>query len=277
MSHDEWIEDNVKAEYVHVGGKRVAVCHTSQGDGKPLILLLHGITGDRHGLVPLMRQLDRDFRCIIVEMPGHGESDFLPLRSSRDLQAWWRQVVKEIEASFGPVTATVAHSFGCLALSHSPKIRQIMLNPVPLPSKTYAQYAGVVKNLAPVIGHIYSMRLFVWLRVKALLKSKERHAKQNVSWVSKRSKPSYRQFIYQTKLTSMLSDKFGSDSTRRDVEMAVVGLSDTTAIQRDTLDFTSVFGDNIKLCFLRGGHLLPIEDPERVASLIKVQLLGVNK
>ncbi|MNY74968.1 hypothetical protein D3C86_2141260 [compost metagenome] len=53
------------------------------------------------------------------------------------------------------------------------------------------------------------------------------------------------------------------------MHLVVCGLDDTTASQRDSLELENVFG-NSPLHFLKGGHLLPIESPERVAALIKL-------
>lgn len=55
------------------------------------------------------------------------------------------------------------------------------------------------------------------------------------------------------------------------VHLVVCGLSDTTAFERDSVDMDSVFPGS-QVVFLRGGHLLPIETPDRVASVIKKAL-----
>jgi len=52
------------------------------------------------------------------------------------------------------------------------------------------------------------------------------------------------------------------------VALVVCGMYDTTARQRDTLDMEKVFGPT-RAVFLKGGHLLPIESPERVAHLVR--------
>jgi hypothetical protein len=46
-------------------------------------------------------------------------------------------------------------------------------------------------------------------------------------------------------------------------------MDDTTADQRDSLELGEVFGTSPVL-FLKGGHLLPIESPRRVADLIRL-------
>ncbi len=41
----------------------------------PRILFLHGFLGSGSDWVPIARQLENDYCCILVDLPGHGESD----------------------------------------------------------------------------------------------------------------------------------------------------------------------------------------------------------
>lgn len=275
MDYLEWAEQNLALERLSIGGKTTAVWHTKPNPARSNIVFVHGISGDRHGLVPLLARLADTYNCILVELPGHGSSDFLPLRSSRDLQEWWRQATQQIEQRYGSIVVMVAHSFGCLAFSRAIDCQKIMINPVPEPAEQYARYARVMRRLAPFIGLIYNLRWFVWLRSAVLIKNRTLESRRNVRWVSKLSKPSFQQFIYQSRLTAMLSDSFGVPRSYSDINLVIVGISDTSARQRDTLDFRKVFGPDSELLFLRGGHLLPIEDPARVSEVIADNLSGL--
>lgn len=46
---------------------------TDQGQGPPL-LFVHGIGSDRRRWEPLVELLDHDYRCVTVDLPGHGGS-----------------------------------------------------------------------------------------------------------------------------------------------------------------------------------------------------------
>ncbi len=41
----------------------------------PRIIFLHGFLGSGNDWVPIARQLENDYCCILVDLPGHGESD----------------------------------------------------------------------------------------------------------------------------------------------------------------------------------------------------------
>ena len=41
----------------------------------PRILFLHGFLGSGSDWVPIARQLEKEYSCILVDLPGHGESD----------------------------------------------------------------------------------------------------------------------------------------------------------------------------------------------------------
>src|SRR3954469_17422331 len=55
----------------------VPLAHDLQGDG-PLLVLVHGITENRHSWDPLTADLARDHRVLRVDLRGHGESPAAP-------------------------------------------------------------------------------------------------------------------------------------------------------------------------------------------------------
>jgi hypothetical protein len=118
-------------------------------------------------------------------------------------------------------------------------------------------------------GLFYNLRLFIFLRSITLVKANTWAARKNVGWVSKYSRPTYRQVIYQAGLVDIILDKKAYGYVKDRIDLIVCGLEDTTADQRDSLELEKVFGTSPVL-FLKGGHLLPIESPERVADLIRL-------
>lgn len=244
----------------------------TEPNGKPLLVLVHGISGDHIGMVPLAHELAKHYRVAIIEMPGHGKSDSIPLPNAQALQRWFDSAMVALEEKMGTVAAVCAHSFGCSAVLSGQTVERrkiILLNPVPTPSGMYVTYSRMIMNSAHLWAHVYNFRLFVMLRSLTLTKLRTREAKRRVRWVGWRSKPSFEQIVFQAGLVDMILD--GSayrHAGNGGVSLVVCGLYDTTARQRDSLDMEGVFG-GAHVVFLRGGHLLPIESPDRVARLIR--------
>ncbi len=235
------------------------------------MVLVHGIGGNYAGLVPLAAELVKMCRVAIVELPGHGGSGKIPELSAAALQSWFSGVLEKIEQELGPVKTVCAHSFGCsVVLSEKTLSRKqiILLNPVPTPSGMYASYARMIMNSAHFWAHIYNWRVFTVLRGRTLAKLRTHDARYRVRWVGLQSHPTFNQIVYQARLVDTILDSSAYQRAGAGkVALVVCGMSDTTAYQRDSLDMEGVFGGT-KTVFLRGGHLLPIESPERVARLI---------
>ena len=69
-----WSVDTSAARYVfHV----IDLCPESGRTKRPTLFFLHGFLGSKEDWLPLMRPLSRRFRCIAVDLPGHGESRVL--------------------------------------------------------------------------------------------------------------------------------------------------------------------------------------------------------
>lgn len=49
------------------------LAHSDRGEG-PSIVFAHGLGGDRGRWDPIIERLDDRFRCVAVDLPGHGES-----------------------------------------------------------------------------------------------------------------------------------------------------------------------------------------------------------
>lgn len=269
MKYHKWVRHNLTQATIRVRGGDVMVWSARQQPGRQTILLVHGITGDHFGLVPLIEVLSRTYNCLVVELPGHGGSQRMPLRDARDLQRWFQAAYTVIEHDLSPIDAVVAHSFGCTAVAGSSTRRSktILINPVPQPSEMYTQYARLIMRFAGFWAIFYNVRLFIWLRSMTLAKIPSREARRRIGYVSRYSRPRYHQVIYQAGLVDIILDPAAYSHVKDVVDLVICGLEDTTAMQRDSLEMRRVFGTS-PVEFLRGGHLSPIETPDRVAAMI---------
>ena len=58
---------------IPVATMTIELAHDIQGDG-PLLVLIHGITENRHSWDPLLDDLAADHRVLRVDLRGHGDS-----------------------------------------------------------------------------------------------------------------------------------------------------------------------------------------------------------
>lgn len=248
----------------------------TDGVGKPLVVLVHGISGDHAGLVPLAAELSKTYRVAIVELPGHGGSGMIRHPSAMKFQRWFRDVLELIEKDLGHAVFVVAHSFGCSVVLDDHILRTkkvVLLNPVPAPSDMYARYSQLVVRSSHFLAHIYNWRLFILMRSVVLTKVSDKEARRRVRWVGWNSRPKARQIVYQAKLVDMILDETVYGRLPKDaVSLVICAFGDTTARQRDTLHMEDVFG-KVPAIFLEGGHLLPIESPGRVAYAIREHMV----
>ena len=61
---------------VEVAGHRWSVLEAGAVD-KPLLVLVHGFVGSKENWLPLMRELQRDYRLVAPDLPGWGDSERL--------------------------------------------------------------------------------------------------------------------------------------------------------------------------------------------------------
>ena len=81
------------------------------GESGEKVLLLHGWGCDHKLMEPVAEQLQKQFRVLAIDFPGHGESGRPP--EPWGVEEYAEHTLKVIqELAFVP-TAVIAHSFGC--------------------------------------------------------------------------------------------------------------------------------------------------------------------
>lgn len=275
MDYMTWSEKNLEQVFLAGNDKKTSIW-LSKPNNKPLIVLVHGISGDHAGLIPVAHELTKRYQVVLVDLPGHGMSDEISLPDAQTLKRWFVRTLSLIEEQIGPVPLICAHSFGCSAVLDKKILRSkkvVLINPVPTPSPMYAHYSRMIMDSARFWAHIYNWRVFILLRGVTLAKVRTRESLRRVRWVGWNSRPTYRQIIFQSGLVDMILDGTAYKGLKDGLVTTIIcGMFDTTACERDSLDMREVFGPS-KTIFLRGGHLLPIESPTRVADLVDEAML----
>lgn len=123
---------------VVVAGARTA--YRTHGDpGLPTLVAVHGLRGTHHGLVPLVTRL-RDYRMIVPDLPGFGESSPLPDGRPHDVNGYTVWLTEFLEAVGASDAVLFGHSFGSVlaaaAVAAGTPVRAlVLLNPITRPSE----------------------------------------------------------------------------------------------------------------------------------------------
>ena len=73
--YDEFLS-KISSDFINVGGVRTAY-YFYNGNSNKTILLIHGIGGDFHGMIPLAYRLRDDANLLFVDLPSHGKSQLI--------------------------------------------------------------------------------------------------------------------------------------------------------------------------------------------------------
>ena len=89
----------------------VRLQYTVTGRGPRTVVLLHGWCDERHTWDPLMERLTPDFRCVALDLRGHGESN-CPFDNDFSLAALRNDVAALLAAESVDRAVVVAHGYG---------------------------------------------------------------------------------------------------------------------------------------------------------------------
>ncbi|MGN6200707.1 alpha/beta fold hydrolase [Humibacter sp.] len=98
-----------------VDGSRTWFWEYGDQDAATTIVLVHGFRGDHHGLEPIAARL-QEFRVIVPDLPGFGDSE--PLEKTHDIDGYaaWLQGFLAVVAPAGRFVL-LGHSFGSIVVS----------------------------------------------------------------------------------------------------------------------------------------------------------------
>jgi pimeloyl-ACP methyl ester carboxylesterase len=124
----------VRTEEVELRGGRAKLWSYGAEDAAHLVVFLHGLRGDHHGLEPIIAHLD-SVRVVVPDLPGFGASPPLP-SDPHDIAgyaAWTRDLLTALAPDGNAVLA--GHSFGSIvaaaAVARGAAVRGLVLvNPI---------------------------------------------------------------------------------------------------------------------------------------------------
>ncbi len=148
-------------EFETVEGAQVHFVDTgSRGDERPVVVFVHGASGNLRDAMTVYRErLEDDFRLIFIDRPGHGYSE--PFNGSNDPKAQAASLSGLLEARGVNKAIVVGHSFGGVVtgafgvLYPEKTAGLVFLAPVSHPWGTGVDWHYDLGN-TPVLGWLFS-------------------------------------------------------------------------------------------------------------------------
>lgn len=260
-----------------IGDKKVFYWQKNP-EGKEVIVLLHGFPGNYMGLIDLANSLNHDYRVIIPDLPGCGLSETLTGQHTLENYAiWLNNFLEQVSAKH---TIIIGHSFGSrvalfFSFSYPEKIKKLVLmTPVLKIDGLIAYFIALHCNVAKLLPKYLSK---VWL-------SNGFYQKVSHAIIFKSSNPKKRQQIMEQdfkesknidhRVAMEIFDEFYHSNL---IHMASSSTSDFLIIAGDSDEIVSVNSIeelsanliNSKIEIMENaGHLVPLEEPQKVADLI---------
>jgi len=123
------------------------ISYIEKGDGD-VVLLLHGWGQNKEMMVPIIEELQYKYKCIVIDMPGFGESSF---NNEKDLNEYTENIRNFLVENNLKPKYVIGHSFGgkvainyCLQYNDLSKL-VIIASPILKPKRTLKYYYKIYK------------------------------------------------------------------------------------------------------------------------------------
>lgn len=128
----------------HINGVPLS-CEDNYNREKPLLILIHGMSADKSVWYPLLKSLNNDFRVVVPDLLGHGESRYSPsFRYDVQSQA---QIINALIWQIGTTRAHVigssmgGHIAAYLASTYPETIKSCtLISPAGLPASKQSEF-----------------------------------------------------------------------------------------------------------------------------------------
>jgi pimeloyl-ACP methyl ester carboxylesterase len=244
--------------------------------------MIHGYRGNHRGLEAIVGGL-RDYRVIVPDLPGFGESPELQTVHSLDSYANWLEHFL-VTLGLTKTAVLVGHSFGTLVVGRYSTTRAskgiVLINPVSAPALSgprafltrITSLFYHLSNLTPeaIGGWLLRSPIAVMIMSSVMAKTKDRKLRK---WIHAQHLSNFSDFAsvrvasegYDASISSNLSEM--APSIKSQVLIVAAELDDITAIdqQRRVVNLYP----NATLVEIHGvGHLVHYEAPQQAAAFI---------
>lgn len=269
--YDAWL-NTFTTQIIAVNDIDTAVYVAPVSDTPKLsVLIIHGLNGEYHGIVPLGYELRHDFRVIFVDVPAHGASGIPSGGSLLDnIYNWGSELLPELRRHGFPISAVIGHSFGSLAAQMVDVPNIVLLNP-PFGLKGISHFsASALVCFAPLIANLHGAYHVKIKRARRMMHSLTQDADAAITWSSKHIHTSSRQLAFQARLgAAMVGAKTLLDIKRLN---AVPNLLLLFSDYDTTIDNAAAPLDeltNAKVVTIPTGHVSVFEMPREIAEEIR--------
>jgi pimeloyl-ACP methyl ester carboxylesterase len=267
---------------VRVNGRRVAFWENS-GDAARTIVMLHGLRGNHIGLMGVALHL-QDYRVILPDRPGYGESEPLSIpHTIQNYSLWLDDFVAAIQLE---EFATWGHSSGAsIILTHAvigTRRPYAVVNVTPAATRRdplmWFPTAYYCSSL--VLPSAWRRR---WLTSRTIDKLSDRfifvNSDQRSNWQNQRDadRPTLRQNVIREEFFSTTRMNLLQYAAEVDVPTLLVGgLADVVAPPRGIRRLAAVMHSPLLILLPDAGHLMPIEEPALVARITRDYIRDLN-
>lgn len=267
--YQRWIDALVE-QTIDCAGVATRVYSTKPSIGKPTLLLIHGITGDRHGMAAYGFMMASDANVVIVEMPGHGKTD-VPEGEVVEIFIQWSRTLLPKMAQLGiKVDGVIAHSMGCYAAQHIHGVPVLLCNPVLRASVFARVFQRQVRSLGRFASGIHSWYPWAVYRGYHLLSIPTEHNRTLIRWISRSVTLTPEQFSYNMNLVWLAhSGAMIADEVRAIDWLGILVGERDELVDTDVTRYSD-FAPQAIIYQLDLGHLSVIEDPVATSRIAKL-------
>lgn len=245
----------------------------SSDGGRPVLLFGHSLLFDRRMWAPQVDALSREYRCVAIDFPGHGESEE-PARghSMLDNTEAYRKVMDHLGVESAIVIGLSMGGMAAMpfALGHPGRVRGLVLldtsaDPEPGPARARNQAMAVTARL-------FGVSDFIMKRVNDLMWSRrfqEERPDLVAEWAN-RVKALPRRALYRAVGAVMGRKGLGARLGEiRCPTLVIVGDEDkATPVATNERIAASIAGAELKV-LPRTGHIANLEESDVVTKLIR--------
>lgn len=269
----------LKRHTASIAGIRTVFWEGGQPGATPIILV-HGLNGSHHGLLPLAQRL-ADYHLFMPDLPGHGGSGLPTKATVAGVVGWFDKYMRKVTALTGKKPVVIAHSFGsqiafmaCQALPDD-YAECILLTPVPhvsiLPYIFGKSLALLPRRLAlELVGSSEQARYW---RGTYLLHRRSADINGLVRWIGDQSANSPDKFAYYVAISQELMDipAYSHDGVQKGRFYCIAGDNDRMLTPATLKDLKHMFEGRFAICE-NTGHLMPIEAPDDTVAILRTLL-----
>jgi pimeloyl-ACP methyl ester carboxylesterase len=242
------------------------------------IIMLHGLNGSHHGLMPLATHLT-DYHLFLPDLPAHGGSAVPRRADVTNVVEWFDAYIKRIAEKTGKIPIVLAHSFGAqiafMACQRLPKGYSECILITPVPRVSILPYLfGKSLSLLPsrlVLDVVFNNKSIRAWRSTYLLHRRTPTTEAVMKWVADSAADLSDKHSYYVAIAQelMVIPAFNRMNAKRGRFYCIAGDNDRKLTPESLAEQRRIFGKGRFFICKNTGHLMPIEAPEETAAIVR--------